>query len=215
MRHIVLASSSPKRKELLEQIGLPFRVDPSGEPEDLSGALAPAELTKKLSLHKALAVGRRHNDAIVIGADSVAFLDGQAIGKPGSPHQARKLLSSANGRTHSLVTGFTILDTRDGRSVSEAIESRVHMRHLMPAELDAYVASGEPLDKAGGYDIQGLGALIVDRIEGDYSNVLGLPLATLGRRLKEFDIDALVAPSGVRVEQGSVDASKPNGVDRT
>lgn len=191
MKPIILASASPKRKELLEQVGLRFRVEPSEEPEDLSLAEAPDELAKKLSQQKALAVGRRHKNAIVIAADSVAFLDGSAIGKPGSHKQARQLLAAINGRTHSLITGFTVLDTADGRTVSESVETKVHVRKLNPAEIEAYVGSGEPLDKAGGYDIQGLGALIVDRIEGDYSNVLGLPLGALARRLREFGIHTL------------------------
>lgn len=185
---IVLASSSPRRKELLKNIGLTFTVDPSEICEAQPAGSRPAELAKTLSLHKARAAALRHGDSIIIAADTIGVLDGRILGKPLDAHHARKMLTEMSGRCHSVITGFTVVDSATGRAVSRTVETKVFFRKLTRAEISRYVNTGEPLDKAGAYAIQGLGALLVDRIEGDYSNVIGLPLCELAVVLKRFGV---------------------------
>jgi len=191
MRAIVLASASPRRKQLLEQLGLKFIVNPSECSEELSADSEPHSLARAISLEKAKRVVSRHKDAVVIAADTFGVFEGHIIGKPRNAAEARDILTALSGRCHSVVTGFSVADTRTGRITTSSVETRVFMKCLTPVEIDAYVKSGEPLDKAGAYAIQGLGATIVERIEGDFFNVVGLPLFALCRILEEFDIKIL------------------------
>ncbi|MFH1382334.1 MAG: Maf family protein [Chloroflexota bacterium] len=191
MKKIVLASASPRRKELLEQIGLKFDVEPSNETEVLDSGLEPHELARKISLTKAEAVARKHKNAIIIAADTFGVLDGQILGKPHTENEAREMLQMLSGKSHSVITGFSLIDTGTGKKLSRAVETRVYIKKLTPPEIDAYVRSKEPLEKAGAYAIQGLGAVIVERIEGDYFNVMGLPINALTEALKEFGISVL------------------------
>jgi septum formation protein len=191
MKKIVLASASPRRRELLELIGLVFEVDPGNAAEDLDPELSPHELAKTISLQKALEVARKHVNAIVIAADTFIVFQGRIIGKPATEAGAKEILTTLCGTSHSVITGFTVLDTGDNRTVSRAIETIVHMKQLTPDEIDAYIRTKEPMDKAGAYAIQGTGSLIVDRIEGDYFNVIGLPLSALAECLKQFGIKVL------------------------
>jgi septum formation protein len=191
MRNIVLASASPRRRELLSQLKLPFEVDVSGLEEKAPPGMGPHHLVRELSLHKAQAVAARHGNAVIIAADTIGLIGGIILGKPRSEEEARQMLKSISGRRHRVITGFTILDTMSGHSLSRSVETIVHIRRLTPAGISAYVRTGEPLDKAGGYAIQGVGAVIVEGIEGDYSNVVGLPLAALAASLKEFGVNVL------------------------
>jgi septum formation protein len=191
MKRIMLASASPRRKELLEQIGLQFEVDPSNYDEEITSASEPHETARRLSLGKARAAARKHRNAIIIAADTFVVFGDRILGKPHSNAEAREMLRALNGQAHSVITGFTILDTETGKVTSRSVETRVHMRKLTLREIDGYVRTKEPLDKAGGYAIQGLGAVLVERIEGDYSNVVGLPLSALAESLKEFGVDVL------------------------
>jgi len=191
MKRIVLASASPRRKELLEQMGLQFEVDPADHDEGKASASEPHGMAMELSLGKASAAARKHRKAIIIAADTLVVLEGGVFGKPRTNAQARGMLRALNGRAHSVITGFTILDTGSGRVLSKSVETRVHMRKLTLKEIDDYVRTREPLDKAGGYAIQGRGAVLVDRIDGDYSNVVGLPLSALAESLREFGVKVL------------------------
>lgn len=191
MKKIILASASPRRKELLEKIGVKFDVEPSHHQETLDITSEPHRLAQRLSFEKAQAIARNHRDALIIAADTIAVLDSQILGKPRTETEARRMLEALNGKWHSVITGFTIMDTGSGKTVSRTVETRVYLRKLTPDEINAYIASKEPLDKAGGYAIQGLGAVIVDRIEGDYYNVIGLPLSALAECLKEFGVNIL------------------------
>jgi len=191
MRRIVLASASPRRKQLLEQIGLRFEVDPSDYEEDIAPGSEPHEMAKKLSLGKARAAARKHRKALIIAADTFVVFGDRILGKPHSNAEAREMLRALNGQAHSVISGFTILDAETGQVVSRSVETRVHMRKLTLREIDGYVRSKEPLDKAGGYAIQGRGAVLVERIEGDYFNVVGLPLSALADALREFGIKVL------------------------
>jgi len=186
-----LASASPRRKELLEQIGLSFRVEPSNYQESISLQLEPHEHAKSLSLEKARLVARNHRNALVIAADTFIVFEGKILGKPRTETEAKEMLETMSGKAHSAITGFTIIDTDSNQAVSRTVETKVHLRKLSSNEIDAYVRSKEPLDKAGAYAIQGLGSVIVERIEGDYSNVIGLPLSALAESLKEFGVCVL------------------------
>ena len=193
MKTIILASASPRRKELLKQIGLKFKVVPSEYEESLDSGLDPHELAQRLSLEKANSVARIQPDALVIAADTLGVLNGKVLGKPHTESEARKMLAMLSGKAHSVITGFTIMDAATNKSLTRTVETRVYLRKLTSGEIDAYVKSGEPLDKVGGYAIQGLGAVIVERIEGDYFNVVGLPLRALAKSLKEFGVKVLQA----------------------
>jgi len=188
---IVLASASPRRQELLRRIGLRFTVDPSDCREDGHLDLGPCERARQVSLEKARAVAASHSNALVIAADTFIVSEGQVLGKPHTPDEARRMLKSLSGCSHTAITGFTILDTTDGKALSQAVETRIYVRELSEREIDSYVSSGEPLDKAGAYAIQGLGSVLIDRIEGDYNNVVGLPLSALAEALKSFGVNIL------------------------
>ena len=188
---IVLASASTRRKELLEKIGLHFTVDPSDCPEDACFELEPHERAKQVSLDKARAVAARHSNALIIAADTFIVSGGQVMGKPHSPNEAKRMLKAISGRSHVAITGFTILDTTNGKTLSRVMETRVYMRKLSEREIDSYVSSSEPLDKAGAYAIQGLGSVLIDKIEGDYYNVMGLPLNAFAQALKSFGVHVL------------------------
>ena len=191
MKRIVLASASPRRKELLEQIGLQFEVAPSNHDEEITSASEPHETARKLSLGKARSAARKHRNALIIAADTFVVIGDRILGKPHTDSEAREMLRALNGQAHSVITGFTILDTETGKVLSRSVETRVHMRKLTLKEIDSYVRTKEPLGKAGGYAIQGLGAVLIERIEGDYSNVVGLPLSALAESLREFGVHAL------------------------
>jgi septum formation protein len=186
MRKIVLASASPRRKKLLAQLGLKFEVDPSLFPENVEPGVPPSKLAVSMAMGKAGAVAGRHPDAIIIAADSFIVLEGRIMGKPHTPEEARRMLGDLSGRSHAAITGLAVVDTATGRTFSRSTETKVYMKRLTPEEIDAYVRTGEPLDKAGAYAIQGRGAVFIEKIEGDYTNVVGLPLGILAGALKEF-----------------------------
>jgi septum formation protein len=185
---IILASTSPRRKDLLEQIGLPFRIVPSDYEEDPSLSNSPSELVSLLAQYKAAAVAQHHPNSIVIAADTVVAYHDRILGKPHTASKAKEVLLMLSGTQHNVFTGFTIQQLATKRVVSQVEETQVYFFELTEAEIDAYIATGEPLDKAGAYGIQGKGALLVKRIEGDFSNVIGLPLSQLMRQLSQFGI---------------------------
>jgi len=191
MKPIILASSSLRRKELLENIGLKFTIDPVELDEALDRSLEPLKLAKNISMEKARIAATRHPDCIIIAADTFGVLEGKILGKPHTEAEARSMLKLMNGKCHEVITGFAILDTGSEKTSSKAVVTRVYFRKLSNNEIDAYVRSGEPLDKAGSYAIQELGSLLVEKIEGDYFNVMGLPLCALASELKKFGVDLL------------------------
>jgi len=191
MKTIILASVSPRRRELLEKIGLEFKVEASNYNEEMNSDQEPHGLAKSISLEKAKAIASHHHNALIIAADTFIVFRGKILGKPRSEREAREMLEALSGKIHSVITGFTIIDTDSQRVLSRTTETKVHIKKLTPGEIDAYVRSKEPLDKAGAYAIQGLGSVIVDKINGDYFNVMGLPLNALTESLKEFGINVL------------------------
>jgi septum formation protein len=190
-KEIVLASSSPRRKELLRLIGLKFRVDPAEYEERMDLNMPPHRLARHLSLEKAKSVAARYNDAIIIAADTFILFRGSLMGKPHTAQEAKRMLEMLNGKTHSVITGYTVIDTKTGKKISKSIETKVCFRRLTAEEIASYARTGEPLDKAGGYAIQGLGATLIKEIDGDYFNVIGLPLSSLAAVLKTFGVAVL------------------------
>lgn len=173
---LILASGSPRRRELLDLMGLTYTVETPDVDESFSGR--PSETVMEISRRKAAAVAAHHSDSIIIAADTLVFADG-ALGKPHTPERAKEMLRSLAGNWHHVYTGITVINTRSGRILRNVDKTRVHLVPMTEQEIDAYVATGEPLDKAGAYGIQGMGGMFVDRIDGSYSNVVGLPMSML------------------------------------
>lgn len=188
---IILASQSPRRRQLLGQIGLDhFIVRPARGEEVMDPALSPAQLVEELSRQKAREVAGASNPGdLVIAADTVVAIDGRVLGKPHDREEACAMLSALSGREHTVYTGVTVC--RDDRMLTQHEATQVRFRPLSPREIRAYVDSGEPMDKAGAYGVQELGALLVEGIRGDYFNVVGLPLCRLGQMLSQFGVELL------------------------
>lgn len=191
MRKIVLASGSPRRKKLLEQIGLKFTVSESGYEEKYLPNANPIDVAKFMSLEKANLAAIKHNDAIIIAADTVVVIGDEILGKPSSEEQAREMLRKLSDNTHSVITGFTIIDTQNNKTHTSHVETKVTFKDLSELEMAAYVETGEPMDKAGAYAIQGKAGMFVKRIDGDYFNVVGLPLFAISEALSDFGVDIL------------------------
>ncbi|HHV60582.1 MAG TPA: septum formation inhibitor Maf [Clostridiaceae bacterium] len=187
MKNIILASASPRRKELLEQIGVNFQIVSSNTDEHIEFANDPVEYACTLSGKKAMDVAKRYDSGyLVIGADTIVVLDGKILGKPEDKEDAFRMLKSLQGKWHEVITGVTVIDAGDKRAESDYEKTRVKMRSLSDDMIKAYINTGEPMDKAGSYGIQRFGALLVERIEGCYFNVVGLPLVKLSFMLEKF-----------------------------
>ena len=188
---IVLASQSPRRQELLRRIGIrDFAVRVPQAEENYPPQLSPEETVAYISRKKALAARALVDPAdLVIAADTMVFLDRQRLGKPRDEEQALEMLTALQGRSHSVCTGVTVMQGQ--RLETQAERTTVRFRSADRQELLRYIASGEPMDKAGAYGVQGLGALLVEGIEGDFYNVMGLPLLRLARMLALFGMDLL------------------------
>lgn len=188
MLQFILASQSPRRPQLLRQIGIAdFEIIVPDADETYDPALSPEQIVSSISRKKAEAVRPLAKDALVIAADTMVFLDGLRLGKPKTQEEAREMLTALSGRTHHVCTGVTVC--LGSRVITEAETTDVTFRPLTGWEIASYVRTGEPMDKAGSYGVQGLGALFVERIDGDYFNVMGLPLCRLGRMLGKFGVD--------------------------
>ncbi|WP_027882251.1 Maf family protein [Meiothermus rufus] len=180
---LVLASQSPRRAELLQRLALPLRIVPAYLDEEALGHLEAATMAQQLALHKAQAVWRPGE--WVLAADTVVALEGESLGKPSGVEENKAFLQRLSGRTHSVYTGFALFGP-EGQLHVEVVEARVTFRALAAWEIDWYAQSGEGLDKAGGYGIQGLGMVLVERIEGDFYTVMGLPVSRVWQRLGEL-----------------------------
>ncbi len=180
---LILASGSPRRKELLSLFRIPFTVVPADVDETMDPAKAPCEEVARLSAKKARAV-KREPDDVVIAADTIVVCEGKVLGKPKSEENAYHMLSLLSGRDHQVMTGCTVLRGEKCETFTEVTD--LHFRTLSEREIRAYIASGEPMDKAGAYGIQGGAALFCRRMEGDYYNVMGLPVCRLWQTLQSI-----------------------------
>lgn len=189
---IILASSSPRRADLLANIGVQFECVPSQIGERPHPDEAPADYITRIARAKVVAVARQRDTGLVIGGDTVVVLDGRLMGKPADQNEARRMLRELSGRWHAVLTGVALLDVATHHEVADYDKTLVRFARLTDTEIDWYVETGEPMDKAGAYGIQGLGAIFVEEIAGNYSNVVGLPIPLvyrLARRLGYSFID--------------------------
>lgn len=188
---IVLASDSPRRREILGRLGLAFEIVPAGLPENEGAAHGsePALAAEALALAKAEAVAAARPEALVIGADTLVSVGGRTLGKPSGPKEARSMLEALSGRSHRVVTGVALVCLSRGIKETAHEETAVAFRPLEAREIESYVAGGEPYDKAGAYAVQGKAGLFVEAVEGDYDNVVGLPLKMVARMLEEAGVD--------------------------
>ena len=184
---IILASRSPRRAQLLRQIGVAFETSVCDIDELFDPAMSPVENARALSYMKAADVASRYRRGIVLGSDTIVVLDGMLLGKPVSEEDARRMLRTLSGRTHTVVTGFALVDAESKKSYIDCEQTDVTFRSLDDDEIAAYVAAGSPMDKAGAYGIQDdFGAVFVERIAGDYYTVVGLPLSKVYCALQQF-----------------------------
>jgi septum formation protein len=183
-QRIILASKSPRRKELLEQIGLRFEVITSEVDEDFDPILNPVEVVSELARRKCAVVSENHKDAFVIGADTIVVHNGDVLGKPKSSEHAIEMLRGLNSKSHDVITGVSIEWLNKGLQESFSNSSEVTFHDLSIEVIARYVETGEPLDKAGGYGIQGLGSVLVKSISGSYTNIVGLPLEEIVPRIR-------------------------------
>jgi septum formation protein len=191
LKKIILASGSPRRKLLLQQLGLEFISSPSNITEDLSYLVSPQELVRTIALQKARQVASGLNEGIVIAADTVVTWAGNVMGKPNSREDAYHMISCLSGQCHQVITGICVIDVADNIPETAAESTDVYFRLLSPGEINNYLDHGEWGDKAGGYAIQGRGALLIDHIKGCYYNVVGLPLNRLNLMLRRKGLDLL------------------------
>lgn len=189
MKKLILASTSPRRKEILSKTGLAFEVVPSDYEEDMTLDMPPEELAEFLSAGKAMAVASKNPGAIVIAADTFVVHEHHRLGKPHTPERAKEMLEMLSGKAHYIVTGVTIVAGDQVCSFHE--KTSVHMAELSEALIDQYIATGEPLDKAGAYALQELGAMLIEKTEGDFFNAMGLPLRRLVHELRAFGVEVL------------------------
>jgi septum formation protein len=188
---VILASSSPRRRELLASVGIDFEVIPSNVPEQHRPGEAPEEYVARLSRDKAAVVSERHPKRWIIAADTTVLLDDQLLEKPVDAADAARMLGTIAGRTHVVYTGVTLQNGERGHRDTRVAESEVRMLSLERSDIEWYVQTGEPLDKAGAYAVQGIGAMFIDSIHGSYTNVVGLPLALLFQMMRKAGIDPL------------------------
>jgi septum formation protein len=189
MRQIILASASPRRKELLKQlIGDNFLVYVSSYEESSDPCLSPEELLLKHSVEKARDVAKHFDSGIVISADTSVICNGEILGKPQSPEKAEEMLKKLSGQRFRVITGLTVMDLNTGKEISESESTIVWMAKISRERISAYIRTGEPLDKAGAFAAQGKGAVLIERIEGDFFNVVGLPLFRLGKIMERFGV---------------------------
>ena len=191
MKPIILASTSPRRKELLSQLNLDFQAIPARCEEKMTAGEDPLRTARRLSREKAESLKDKYRSHIIVGADTFVNFKKQVLGKPYSREDAERMLRCLSSQTVTVITGFVILDASRNKSVSRTVTTQVFFKKITPAEIKKYIDSGEPLGKAGAFAIQGKGAVFVKGIKGSYTNILGLPLYKISQEFKKFGINIL------------------------
>ena len=189
MKQLILASGSPRRKELLTQIVREFSVVPSNYDEDMTLKKNPQDLALHLSEGKAQDVAKEYSDAIILSADTFVVVNGEVLGKPKDLDDAKKMLRKESGKKQEVISGITVLDSSTGRKTKKSVMSFVYMRELTDEEIAEYVTTHEVLDKSGSYAIQEIGNKFVEKIEGSFTNIMGLPVEEVKKMLREFGIE--------------------------
>ncbi|PIR96494.1 MAG: septum formation protein Maf [Candidatus Doudnabacteria bacterium CG10_big_fil_rev_8_21_14_0_10_42_18] len=186
MQNIILASKSPRRKWLLKQLGLKFKVVPGNYKEDMTLKMPPAKLAEFLSFKKAEAIAKEYPKSIIISADTFVVLKGKALGKPKNLNEAKKMLKKLSGEVHTVMTGFTVMNNK--QIISKSVSTKVKFRKLPQKEITNYLRTTVFIDKAGAYAVQESGGIFVERISGDYTNIIGLPMPNLINELKKIGV---------------------------
>ena len=194
---LILASKSPRRSELLRQVGLEFEVVPSGVKEDFVKGESPQEHVVRLAQAKAKEVANAYPESWVIAADTIVCIGGSILGKPNNRQEALEMLRCLSGQEHWVLTGFSVCHLGKGRAGKEAVQTAVKMKDLTPAEMEWYVQTGESFDKAGGYAIQGTGSFMIESIRGSYTNVVGLPVCELIQMLNRMGAISIHPKMGI------------------
>jgi septum formation protein len=188
-KKIILASTSPRRHGLAQEMGLEFEVIPSNYEEDMNLKLSPKELAKTLAYGKALDVAKNRKEGVVIGIDTFILFNGQKLGKAKTKERAYKFLKSFSGKKLKVISGVALIDCKSKKEIKDYEISEVKLKKMSDEEIKIYIETGEPLDKAGGFAIQGLGAIFIDRISGSYTNIVGLPVSCLYKNLKKLGVN--------------------------
>ena len=188
-QQIILASSSPRRKELLKQIGLDFKIVPSKYEEDMTMKMSHTKLAKVLAYGKAKDVADRVKEGVVIGTDTFLVFGDKRIGKPKDAKDAKRILNSLSNKYIKIYSGIAIIDVKNKREIVDVEITKIKFKKLSKKEIDGYIKTKEPLDKAGAFGVQGIGAVFIEKIDGCYSNVVGLPLFNLYKNLGKLNID--------------------------
>lgn len=191
MKKIILASESPRRIELMQLLGIPFDAVSSGYDEDMALDMPPKKLATFLSRGKAAAVALRYPKHIIIAADTFVVFKNKLLGKPTSRADAARMLRMINNKRISIITGYTVRDTQRKKTITKAVEAYVFMRRYTEAEIRAYIATREPLDKAGAFAVQGYGAVLIKKIDGDFLSIVGLPVAEIAGTLRRLGVRIL------------------------
>jgi septum formation protein len=192
---LILASTSPRRRDLLKRAGLDFSIVPSSVDETIVVESSPTRRVKRLSEAKAADVARQYPKSWVLGADTIVVIGEKILGKPEDPDHARRMLQRLSGRRHNVLTGYCLINRKHDRFFSEVTETEVEFKRLTEEEIEWYIQTGEPFDKAGGYAIQGRGAFLVRRVSGSVTNVIGLPLCEVIETLKECFLSDVIQDS--------------------
>jgi septum formation protein len=195
---LILASKSPRRNELLKQMGFDFEVIPSRVTENFIQTEPPEEHVIRLAESKVRDVAGKYPDCWVIAADTIVYIDGSNLGKPKDREEAVQMLRRLSGQEHSVITGFSVCHLEKMKNDKEAVRTAVRMKGLTTAEIEWYVHTGEPFDKAGGYAVQGIGAFMIESIRGSYTNVVGLPLCELIQMLSRLGA-VTISECGMRI----------------
>ena len=192
-KKLILASQSPRRKKLLEELGLTFEIIPSNIDEVVDPDIPVEESVKMLAFQKAEDISKKINyPAVIIGCDTTVVINGKSLGKPENFDEAFQMLQTLSGNYHTVISGLSVIDTTNGKVITESVSSQVLFKKLTDEEITRYIKTGEPMDKAGAYAIQGVGSIFVSEINGCYNNIVGLPVFKLAQMLELLGIDILV-----------------------
>ena len=188
--NIILASASPRRKEILENTNIKFDIISSSIEELILGGESPCQMVMRLAFEKGIDIASKHKSDLVISADTIVVLDNNILGKPKDEEEARQMISNLSGRTHQVITGISLINLENNKKIIDYVVSNVKFKKLSKDDINDYIKTKESLDKAGAYGIQGYGALLVEEIQGDYFNIVGLPISKLSDLLKiHFNIN--------------------------
>ena len=188
--NIILASASPRRKEILENTNIKFDIISSSIEELILGGESPCQMVLRLAFEKGIDIASKHKSDLVISADTIVVLDDNVLGKPKDEEEARQMISNLSGRTHQVITGISLINLENNKKIIDYVVSNVKFKKLSKDDINDYIKTKESLDKAGAYGIQGYGAILVEEIQGDYFNIVGLPISKLSDLLKiHFNIN--------------------------